>query len=221
MGRLKRTKKLIARINERKRCKNRCERSKCSRACRRTRKMCSKNVSRSFKILSKDGMILCQSINRCRKYRKNCRAYKTERSSARRTEDNERLGNVIEEPRATIDDNGHKNPEGIHGSGTGEEITSLQAGDERRGNCSSQSIGCCFDPTVVGAVHHDGSNTGMAATCIHTGRHQQVLWRTASASARHPGARTEEKQEMNMRKSRGEERRVAKRVSQRQGKEFR
>ena len=30
-----------------------------------------------------------------------------------------------------------------------EEIQALQAGDERRNSCASQSNGCCFDPTVV------------------------------------------------------------------------
>ena len=30
-----------------------------------------------------------------------------------------------------------------------EEIRILQAGEERRGSCASQSNGCCFDPAVV------------------------------------------------------------------------
>ena len=67
-----------------------CEISESSQECRRTFRMCSKkNGNRSFKMLSKDGIISCQSFNKCRKGRNCCRAYRTKRSSsARRIWDN-------------------------------------------------------------------------------------------------------------------------------------
>ena len=37
------------------------------------------------------------------------------------------------------------------------EIQALQAGEERRGSCASQSNGCCFDPAMWEQVFASGA----------------------------------------------------------------
>ena len=76
----------------------------------------------------------------------------------------ERIRNEIAERDASLQELGRKGQKTtLTEEELDEEIRNLQAGEERRGNCASQSNGCCFDPAVVEAAHHDGSNTGMAA----------------------------------------------------------
>ena len=112
--------------------------------------MCSKKRgSRSCKILSKDGMISCWNITRCRRGHKSCRAYKTKRDSAGRilgewAGGSERVRNEIEEKHAKL-----QNKTSLAELELDEEIRNLQAGGERRGSCAAQSNGCCFDPAAV------------------------------------------------------------------------
>ena len=123
--------------------------------CRRTFRTCSgKYDNRSFKILSKDGLISCWSIKNCRKGRKSCRAYRTKRSSVRRI-----WANGLDIVSGSqIEEHGQKNQKASMAEvELNKEIRSLQADDERRGNSASQSNGCCFVPAMVEHFHTMGA----------------------------------------------------------------
>ena len=133
--------------------KNSCEISRCSRTCRRTfGARTKKSASRSYKILSRRGM-----INKCRSVLKSYRVYRTERSSAKRM-----LGNALETwngsdtkmKKKLLNSKNWDECSKIYlaGGELDQEIRSLQAGEDRRGSCGSQSNGWCFDPVVVEQV---------------------------------------------------------------------
>ena len=73
-------------ISEGRSCKHGCEISRNSLICRKEWWTSTKRSgNRSCKIWSRDGVIFCRSIRKCRKDHKSCKDRKTESSSARRT----------------------------------------------------------------------------------------------------------------------------------------
>ena len=97
-----------------------------------------------------------------------------------------------------------------------EEIRILQAGDERRTSCASQTNGCCFDPAVVEQFITMGAGQARQQTAfIHDevsrvlgGQHQQQQAQPPRCTHRE-----EEKGERKWRRSRGREQLEAKVVT--------
>ena len=96
-----------------------------------------------------------------------------------------------------------------------EEIRILQAGDERRNCCTSQSNVCCFDPAVVEQLVTVGVAQPWQQLAFIQGEISTVYGvqhQPAPATLVH--VPEEEKEETKMRRSRGEEQRAAKWVNQ-------
>ena len=95
-----------------------------------------------------------------------------------------------------------------------EEIQALQAGEERRGSCASQSNECCFDPAMVeqfltmGAAHAE-----QYIQAFNEGLDQQI--QGSSHYCAH--GKEEKREEENGKRSKRKERPVNKWVHERQG----
>ena len=95
----------------------------------------------------------------------------------------------------------------------GEEISNVQAGDERRGSCASSILPWCWSLTLRWESHRHGSS-------LHFSRKNSAGCLARNNTEYQPPLRAhrrEEREETQMRNSRGEERRVVKMVSHRQG----
>ena len=131
-------------------------------------------AGRAAKISSKDGMIFCQSIKRCRRDHKHCRVYRTERNSARRAwasglKTMSGSGTSWKKRMPKMEEHGQTiQKESVAEAELDEEIRGVQAGGERRGSSAAQAHGCCFDAGLshqrkamqqLSVLHGELSNT--------------------------------------------------------------
>ena len=180
-----------------------CEESLRSQICRKVWETCSKkNGSRSCKISSKDGIITCQSIKRCRRDRNSCRVHRSERSSARRTWASGRktmsvsgMSSKTRMQRWKITANkSKKNPWPKRSWKRKSEACK----PERRGSSASQYNGCCMGPTFLQSFLTPGAGSSLCFSKTSSARRM----RRSISQCQSPQC-ISGRQEKKMRRSRG------------------